>query len=362
MSPAATLARLRREHCLAAAGYDDAADWTGAAALPGVPRRVVGGGIILGAGNDAGAGGARGPALIHVVPHSGTSVPPEYLAGLRDDGAALSDLAALVVQNTDLGTGYVAQALARSLMDADPRGPAVYVAHFGVSRLFLDANRRSPADQVPLEPYVGSGAEYRDFLREHGAGLRADLLLPWLDAVNALIRAHPAAVVFHHHSFDVTSLADRVHDLAPKQFRPFAETFWARPAADGTPADEPDAAGLAPRPVIRAVAAAIESHLGRHPHVTRGTAADETDGTGDGPTGATDPGPPRVGTDHPLVAPPMPFAGALAAPDEPADRPWHILYEVRRDLMASPDGARAWLDAVAHIIDTVTALRAGEPA
>jgi len=319
----ARLAEAYVTQSVATLGYADRfADRFAEAAAPDYALRVsrVGGGIVCGPAEP------RGEVQVHVIPHGGTEVPVDFLSGAWSD-RALAGLARLILLNSDAGTPSIAT---RLLDRARAGGGEVttYVAYFGISRLFLDANRLLADDQVPATPYVGLAEPYREYLAEHGERLRTGLLLPWLRAVNALIRRHKATIVYHHHTYDVVGQAAKPYDRRAFRERPPAQVFWRRPSlGDGV-----DPVGYAPRAVMEAIADVMTRALWSR----------------DG-----DPAPVRL--DDPLSTPPMPYHGCVAEHGD--ERPWHLVYEVRKDLMTPRPRLDAWLGAVAQIAATATGLR-----
>ncbi len=305
--------------------------------VPADPERLdvwvrrVGGGVI------AGPRQPRGRIELHVIPHSGTEAPPGLLAGRWRD-ADLGTLAELIARNSDLGTARIASKLIQAIPCALLGGRSVHVAYFAISRLFLDANRLLATDQVPLRPYSGSASDYHDFLRRHGDALR-ESLLPWLDEVNALIRDLRPPVVYHHHTYDVVGQAARPWDADAFGLRPLAQVFWQRPSLNGVrpaAAAAVDERGFAPRAVLEAMAEIIAGALAGR---TRQR--------------------PSVRLDHPLMTPPMPYLGCIldSGGTESRGHPWHVIYELRKDLLNHPLAVDAWLAVIDTIVSAVDRLR-----
>ncbi len=255
---------------------------------------------------------SEGPREVHVVPHGGREVP----AGLdgRFDDQAVETLAEHVFANCDFGTTRIAR---ECLLEGARAGQATSVAVFRVSRVFLDANRLQSTEQVPANPYAGSGAPYRDYLMAKGSFLRESLLLPWLAGVNELL-SECDTIAYHHHSYDVSGLAAREHDLRPFAPRPPAQFFWREPVV-GMATEGGDE--LIPRAVVEAAARLLSPEYR------------------------------DVGIDDPLVVPAMPWRGCVGS-RFPSDRLWHLIYEVRKDLVQSYSGVNEWLASFRRVQET----------
>ncbi|MBB5870782.1 hypothetical protein F4553_004161 [Allocatelliglobosispora scoriae] len=274
-------------------------------------RQVIGGGTII--------ANTLGPIReVHILPHCGTELPDELLREI--DPADRPALAQLVHDNADIGTGAIYRHLAESILAG--RGEGVAVAGFHLSRLLLDANRIEVVYQVPASPYVGTSELYADFMQRRGTELREDLLLPWLDAVNRLLRQMgESGVAYHHHTLDVYSMTPRPWDQASHEKRPAFQLVWERPTLDATSEPAPGVVdpGLAPIEDLRGVRDRITEYL--EAKVGLEDAAGEID--------------------FPLLLPVVPFAGALRG--DLADLPPHIMYDVRKDILATDDLIRSWV-------------------
>jgi N-formylglutamate amidohydrolase len=273
--------------------------------------QVAGGGTVVST-ND-------GPIKeMHILPHCGTELPSDLLAELSED--QLPALAKLVHQNADIGTGAIYRALVDKIVTGEYKG--VVVAGFHVSRLLLDANRATEQEQVPPKPYVGTADVYRDYLRRHGAELRRQALLPWLEAVDAILREMGEdGVVYHHHTYDVFSMSPRPWDRGLTPERPAFQLVWTRPAID--PAGDDGTLlqdhGLLPLRDVENVRDRINEFL------------------------RTEMGLPEGGgsIDYPMFLPVVPFTGTRKG--DPVGMPRHVMYDLRKDILVTEDQIQSWV-------------------
>jgi hypothetical protein len=262
---------------------------------PNISCRRHGGGRII-----APSEPSRSPEL-HLFPHAGIRLTDEFLELLQP--ASLKPLAQLVVNNCDAGTPHAANVLIQRLVEGHG---SFYVGVFDISRLFLDANRLVSSDQVPASPYAGSPDLYRAYLALEGDRLREQLLLPWIDAVNRLIVDAEIQLVFHHHSFDTVSRGRRDYDSRPHSLRPRGQLFAKKPTL-----------GFLGGPPARFVPESLSTALAE----VMGRALSGDDRLAE-----------PIPIDDPLLAPALPFLGCVAS-DSADMAPWHVIYEMRKDLM-----------------------------
>ncbi|WBB56463.1 hypothetical protein [Verrucosispora sp. WMMD573] len=283
-------------------------DLTGAG--PHVRRRRVGGGTIV--------ADTSGPLReLHVLPHCGTELPADLLAAV--DPADYGRLAQLVHDNLDLGTAAIYRLLVEDIVAG--RAPGVAVAGFHLSRIMLDANRDAVHEQVPENPYAGSGELYRDYHLSEGLRLRDEELLPWLAAVDDMLREMGGqGSVYHHHTYDVYSISPRPWDRGFTPKRPAFQLIWSRPlvrrAGEHAAVGDP---GLARLEDIERVRESIRNFLEREIGVGNGTGQ----------------------VDYPLLLPVLPFRGTRRG--DPADSPRHLVYDLRKDLLATDRQLRSWV-------------------
>lgn len=273
-------------------------------------RRVIGGGTIV--------ANTNGPIReLHILPHCGTELPDDLLAEI--DRAHRPALARLVHENADIGTGAIYRALTERILRGNSEGVAV--AGFHLSRLLLDANRAQPLYQLPAHPYVGSPELYADYHLRRGAQLREEALLPWLDAVNDLLREMgESGVAYHHHTYDIFSMTPRPNDRASYAKRPPFQLIWKRSTLT-EPTEEPDDndRGLAPIGDLRAIRDQITEYI----EVKLGIA----DGAGE--------------IDFPLLSPVIPFIGGRKG--DPENTPAHIMYDLRKDILGTDERVQSWV-------------------
>ncbi|GIJ25931.1 hypothetical protein Vqi01_10930 [Micromonospora qiuiae] len=276
---------------------------------PHVRRLRVGGGTIV--------ADATAPVReLHVLPHCGTELPPDLLAAV--DPADYGKLAQLVHDNLDLGTAAIYRHLVEDIVAG--RAPGVAVAGFHLSRILLDANRDAAHEQVPENPYAGSAELYRDYHLSEGLRLREEELLPWLTAVDDLLREMDGqGAVYHHHTYDVYSISPRPWDRGFTTKRPAFQLIWRRSPVDRAgnylAAGDPGLARLAD---IEAVRDDIRDFLEQEIGVGNGTGQ----------------------VDYPLLLPVLPFRGTRQG--DPAS-PRHLVYDLRKDLLATESQIRSWV-------------------
>jgi N-formylglutamate amidohydrolase len=253
---------------------------------------------------------------IHLVPHGGTEIPPEMAQALSVQQQF--ELAGLIHENSDLGTGSVF----RKLATQDETEQGVVVAAFHLSRLLLDANRGHQSEQVPHHPYIGSRDLYGDYADRQAQLLRADALLPWFAQVNQLLaEAPPGCPVYHHHTYDYYSMRPVAWDAAHHQRRPAFQLSWRRPGLD--PQDKLVHSvdqGLAPYAQVSQVKAGIEQFLA------------EVIGLDD----------PAGDIDFPLRMPLTPYAGTNLGAARTDLR--HVAYDVRKDVLNSEERVGLWIE------------------
>lgn len=163
------------------------------------------------------------------------------------------------------------------------------MAGFHMSRLLLDANRATAEEQIPLEPYVGSAELYAEYLNRRADELREEALLPWLDAVDAVLRQMGKdGVAYHHHTYDMVSMSPRPFDRGSTPERPPFQLVWTRPRwnelYDGLLSDDD---GLAPMEHIQQVRDRISAYLHTKMNLSEGNGA----------------------IDYPMFLPVVPFTG-----------------------------------------------------
>ncbi len=269
--------------------------------LLSLPIRKVGGGFIIAADE---------PYCneLHIVPHGGTGLPASFYSEIPN--ASLVPIVELILLNRDAGTA----ALAKALLPARPRP---HIAYFSISRLLLDANRLEPDLQLPAAPYIGEATLYQSYAKRHAKVLLKDLLEPWIMAVNELIAQNAVELVFHHHTMDPFGYSVRPHDARPGLRRPPAQVFLR----EYTSSIQEPARLLAPVKVIEGVRETIFEHL--MPLV-----GEEA---------------PEVRIDDPLVTPAMPFIVRDSNRILAGSRlPWHIIIELRKDLLRKADDLGHW--------------------
>jgi hypothetical protein len=272
-------------------------------------RMVVGGGTVVSS--------KHGPITeVHILPHCGTELPHDLLDEFDED--QLPTVSRLVHENADLGTGAIYRNLVENVVTGQSRG--IVVAGFHLSRILLDANRVKPEEQLPLRPYVGSADLYSHYLREHGDELRESALLPWLGIVDGMLREMVDGVVYHHHTYDVSSLSPRPWDRGPDLKRPAFQLIWQKPTWEQVyEHDEPSMVeGLVPRADIEGVRDRISGFL----HNELGV---DSDGA----------------IDFPLRLPVVPFSGARVG--DPPDTPHHVVYDLRKDILGTEELIRSWV-------------------
>ncbi|RIV39435.1 hypothetical protein D2L64_08950 [Micromonospora radicis] len=274
-----------------------------------VHRLRVGGGTIV---SDATAPVRE----LHVLPHCGTELPADLLAAV--DPADYGKLVQLVHDNLDLGTAAIYRHLVDDIVAG--RAPGVAVAGFHLSRILLDANRDAVHEQVPEDPYAGSAELYRDYHLSEGLRLREEELLPWLTAVDDVLREMGGqGSVYHHHTYDVYSISPRPWDRGFTTKRPAFQLIWRRPpvdrAGDYLTSGDPGLARLAD---IEAVRDGIRDFLEQEIGVGNGTGQ----------------------VDYPLLLPVLPFRGTRQG--DP-DSPRHLVYDLRKDLLATEPQIRSWV-------------------
>ncbi|MGH3836671.1 MAG: hypothetical protein ACRDSF_13370 [Pseudonocardiaceae bacterium] len=275
-------------------------------------REIVGGGTVVSSNH--------GPITeVHIVPHCGTEVPGDLIDDL--DPEQLPALSELVHGNADIGTGAIYRTLVEDVVSGESKG--VVVAGFHLSRILLDANRAKLEEQMPLRPYVGSADIYSKYLRRRRDELREEALIPWLEAVDAILRKMSNGVVYHHHTYDVSSLSPRPWDRGPDLKRPAFQLVWKKPAWEAVFDHEEQSrdGGLAPLEDIEGV----RDRICRFLQVEMGIVDSE---------GAID---------YPLRLPVIPFSGARSG--DPPDMPQHVMYDLRKDVLVTEEKVRSWVAA-----------------
>ncbi|RKN43477.1 hypothetical protein [Micromonospora endolithica] len=254
---------------------------------------------------------------LHILPHCGTELPGDLLSAT--DPADFGKLAQLVHDNLDLGTAAIYRHLVDDIVAG--RAPGVAVAGFHLSRILLDANRVALHEQVPPDPYAGSADLYREYQLSEGLRLREEKLLPWLAAVDDVLRAMgEQGSVYHHHTYDVYSISPRPWDRGFTAKRPAFQLIWRRPPVDhlGDHVTEGDP-GLARLEDIEDVRSGIRDFLEQEIGVGNGTGQ----------------------IDYPLLLPVLPFRGTRQG--DPADSPRHLVYDLRKDLLDTDRQIRSWV-------------------
>ncbi|MEV4494874.1 hypothetical protein C7C45_15010 [Micromonospora arborensis] len=254
---------------------------------------------------------------LHIVPHGGTEVPHDLLASV--DPADYPRLSQLVHENVDLGTAAIYRHLVDDIVAGRAKGVAV--AGFHLTRLLLDANRHLVDEQLPPTPYVGSADLYREYVLSEGARLRVEALLPWLDAVDEVLRElGGTGTVYHHHTYDVYSMSPRPWDRGFTEKRPAFQLIWRRALLDSVDVDPGEGElGLAHLGDIEGVQTAIRDFLEKEIGMGNGSGQ----------------------IDYPLLLPVLPFRGTRIG--DPADAPRHLVYDLRKDLLATEDHIRSWV-------------------
>jgi hypothetical protein len=272
-------------------------------------RRVIGGGTIVAS--------TSGPIReLHILPHCGTELPDDLLNEI--DPAQLPDLAALVHDNCDIGTAAIYRTLVDRIITGQAEGVAV--AGFHLSRLLVDANRDELEHQLPARPYVGSPELYTRYMQRNFDELRFGALAPWLDAVDEVLREMgEEGVAYHHHTYDVYSITPRPWDQASHEKRPAFQLVWERPTLPEHQAVNGTDRGLANIEDLRVIRDRIMEYLEAKIGID--------DGSGD--------------IDFPLLLPVIPFGGARRS--DPADRPQHVMYDLRKDILATEETIRSWV-------------------
>jgi hypothetical protein len=251
---------------------------------------------------------------LHIVPHGGNELPDEFLADLSPD--RMTDLVALVHDNSDLGTGAVYRSLVDKIVRGEITGAAV--AGFHLSRLLVDCNRADPTKQTPRQPYVGTSELYADYLDSTNAMLRAQALQPWLDGVNELLELMgEAGNVYHHHTYDLFTMSHRPYDFGEGMPRPAFQLIWNRTPSGELSTDDNDR-GLAPLAKVETIAAQISEFLS-------------------GEFGIPDP---AGAIDYPLGLPLAPFHGMRHGENL---APSHFAYDMRKDVLTSEARVQAWV-------------------
>lgn len=303
----ATFLTLQRQHPCTDCGYSPLTDTAPAEGLH-FRRMTIGGGTLVMS--------EYGPITeVHILPHCGTELPQDLLDQLDPD--QLPAIAQLVHDNADTGTGAIYHELVAAVVSGQLRGAAV--AGFHLSRVLLDANRVKFEEQLPLRPYAGSSEAYEPYLRRSGEKLRKEALLPWLEAVNRILRQLDNGVAYHHHTYDLFSLSPRPWDRGTGHMRPPFQLVWQKPTNSLEIAGPPGTNGLTPLEEIRLVRDNIAEYLRRNSGLA--------DCDGD--------------IDFPLTLPVVPYWGADRA--DPPEAPRHILYDVRKDILDTMEKIRAWV-------------------
>lgn len=275
-------------------------------------REIVGGGTVVSSNH--------GPITeVHIVPHCGTEVPQDLIDDL--DPGQLPALSELVHENADIGTGAIYRTLIEDVVSGESKG--VVVAGFHLSRILLDANRAKLEEQMPLRPYVGSADIYSQYLRKRRDELREVALVPWLDAVDVILRKMGNGVVYHHHTYDVSPLSPRPWDRCPDIKRPAFQLVWKKPTWESVFDHEEQSTdeGLAPLEDIEGVRDRICSFL----QIEMGI--DDSNGA----------------IDYPLRLPVIPFCGARHG--DPPETPRHVMYDLRKDVLVTEEKVRSWVVA-----------------
>lgn len=280
-------------------------------------RQIVGGGSVV---------WSKGAPIqeVHIIPHGGTELPADLLGRVsRDRWDALSDL---VHANADTGTGFIYARLAEQIKSGELTGTAV--AGFHHSRLLIDANRAEPAKQTPARPYVGEPELYGGYLRANSERLRDEYLLPWVAAVNQwLSRLTLHGLVYHHHTYDLTSLSPRPNDFGDKMLRPAFEFVWKRPddgAVDITDESvrlDPRGGGLARLEDLKDARDSVARYLSDRYDTSH------IDGH----------------IDYPLELPLTPFTGTTRA--DLGDFVPHVMYDIRKDYLDTEEKILNWVDS-----------------
>ena len=280
---------------------------------PHFRREIAGGGTIVSSTHGA-------LHELHIVPHGGTELPQELLDEIDPD--QFPTLAALVHANADTGTGAIYRTLVEGVTSGNVTGVAV--AGFHLSRILLDANRLKPEEQVLAHPYSGDGSLYSDYLTREADRLREEALLPWLRAVDRVLRRMREGVVYHHHTYDIIPLSPRPWDQDPGTKRPAFQLSWRKPSWDtGAEVDGSlGVDGLAPLEEIERARDRICEFLYSKMNIT-GTAST---------TGAID---------HPLLLPVLPFRGTRRG--EHSGTLHHVVYDLRKDFLATEEQIRLWV-------------------
>jgi hypothetical protein len=310
-------AKLTAQTSRALMGYVDTLHGLPGAIKPELASvRRVGGGVIVEPRQPTGI------AELHILPHAGTELPRGYLSDPGTSRASSDELASLVVANCDSGTPSMAHALAADAGHIEDR--ATYVAYFEISRLFLDANRLVSTDQIPARPYIGPAEPfYKPYLEHNGHDLRVSLLLPWIDEVNDLIKRADIQIVYHHHTYDEISRGIYPNDREPNTHRPPAQTFLVKPSVSTRPDLEGE---MAPKGVVNLVRDQISAWLtciGIHDR--------------------------RVPIDDPLVVPALPYFGCTIEGPGDTYAGWHILYELRKDMLLGATRRDLWIDCLSDL-------------
>lgn len=279
---------------------------------PHFRRDIVGGGTIVSSKHGL-------VNELHIVPHGGTELPQELLDEIDTD--QFPALAELVHANADIGTGAIYRTLVESVISGEVKGVAV--AGFHLSRVLLDANRVKPEEQVSAHPYAGDGSVYSEYLRREANRLREEALLPWLSAVDEILRQMHHGVVYHHHTYDIVPLSPRPWDRDPGVMRPAFQLSWRKSSWDTVPEDvglsETDE--LAPLVEIEDARDRICDFLSHEIGIV-------------GTVGAID---------HPLLLPALPFRGTHRG--ERSAELHHVVYDLRKDFLVTEAQVRLWVQA-----------------
>jgi N-formylglutamate amidohydrolase len=278
-------------------------------------RQAVGGGTIVAS--------RRTPITeVHIVPHGGSELPAELLE--QTARPIWRPLAELVHLNADTGTGTVYARLAERISSGELDGAAV--AGFHLSRLLIDANRVDPQHQTPARPYVGEPDLYEHYLTRNREKLREAYLDPWVYAVNELLaELENPGVVYHHHTYDLTSMSPRPYDLGELD-RPAFQLVWKRPDEGAVPVTEevlkldPRGGGLARMEDLKDIRDNITNYL-----ADRDGAA-SVDGY----------------IDYPLELPLTPFLGTFRADLTVSVQ--HVMYDIRKDFLDTEEKVLGWVD------------------
>jgi len=278
---------------------------------------------------------------IHLFPHSGTNLPPDFRKYLQISEKS-KKLQKVVEDNRDIGFDELIDEIVKT------PGRKKNSAIFKYARYFLDPNRLDVSDQMPEKPYRGKN--FFKLSHNQKVKLAQKYIIPWQKKVMELARTHLHCIVVHWHSFDVYAGGYSTVKLGGnghKYLRPLAQVFTRVDAKKNSlkclfPCleDKVYVARLIPKKMVDPIRALLKKRLTpytKYPNV-------------------------RVEKDFPFITHGYQKGQRLYSPSLPNlihlargnKRIPQLVVEIRKDVLRSRSGRKAVIDAVDECIHLLT--------